>query len=45
MDSTAQFNLAKKHPCIVRGCLILANPYQQYCIKHLEMVINNEHGR
>ncbi len=45
MGSIGQFNLEKKHPCIVRGCPILANPYQQYCIKHLEMVISNEHGR
>ncbi len=45
MSSTGQFNLAKKHPCIVIGCKFPANAYQEYCFKHLEMVINNEHGR
>ncbi len=40
MGSTAQFDLSKKHPCIVNGCCILADPYQEYCVKHLEMVIS-----
>jgi len=37
--------ISKTHPCIVKGCPILADGYQEYCMKHLEMVINNEHGR
>ena len=34
-----QFDISKKHPCIVNGCPTQADPYQEYCIKHLEMVI------
>jgi len=39
MGSTVQFDISKKHPCMVNGCNILAEAYQEYCIKHLEMVI------
>ncbi len=40
MGSTGQFDLSKKHPCIVNGCYMSAEPYQEYCPKHLEMVIH-----
>jgi len=40
MGSTAQFDITKKHPCIINGCVMHADPYQEYCKKHLEMVIH-----
>lgn len=40
MGSTAQFDISKKHPCIVNGCPIPADPYQEYCFDHLQMVID-----
>jgi len=36
---------SKKNPCLVKGCPTLADGTQEYCMKHLEMVINTEHGR
>lgn len=38
--STEDFDNTKKHPCLVKGCKMSADPYQDYCIKHLEMVIS-----
>lgn len=35
-----QFDISKKHPCIVNGCPIDADPNQEYCFKHLQMVIS-----
>ncbi len=40
MDSKIEFDISKKHPCIVNGCKIPAGAYQEYCDKHLEMVIS-----
>ena len=40
MGSTVKFDLSKDHPCIVNGCKFLAGRYQEYCDKHLEMVIS-----
>lgn len=34
------FDISKKHPCMVNGCESEADPYQEYCFKHLQMVIN-----
>jgi len=34
-----EFDLSKKHPCMVNGCKRKADPYQEYCFTHLQMVI------
>lgn len=40
MGSTVQFDITKKHPCIVNGCPTDADPNQEYCFEHLQMVID-----
>lgn len=40
MGSAIKFDISKNHPCMVNGCPDDAESYQEYCVRHLEMVIH-----
>lgn len=39
MTLKAKFDISKKHPCMVNGCKTPADPFQEYCFSHLQLVI------